>query len=245
MASPAWTPPSDPRPSDILDSAVRDTRDGSYEQAFAKFLWFHANALQYERGLSAVRLSFAISYWLELAEVYPPAHDAFMRTRDEAEIAFQRDFTNFELFREIASLNRPLGCGLRTADLFSKVADSDRSAAQPLYHVAEPYLIEAGRYHQCGPFLDAEKRLNSAVDFYHISLQYEASTQDSDLPDDPFARNYFIEDVATTVALLVLNDRAKEARDCTTKAFTTLDDPDFRRVMDAAMTGHFPKGRSA
>lgn len=44
-----WAPPDVPNPSEILQSAIVDTRGRSYEQALAKFLWFHENALHYEK----------------------------------------------------------------------------------------------------------------------------------------------------------------------------------------------------
>src|SRR4051794_4253621 len=68
-----WTPSDTPDPSDVLDSAVDDTRSGSHADALAKFLWFHHNALRHDQAFGGVRLSFALSYWLELAGAYPPA----------------------------------------------------------------------------------------------------------------------------------------------------------------------------
>ena len=55
-----------------------------YDVALAKQLWFHKNAVRYNRSLSAVRTSFALGYWRRLADSYPPALDALKRTREEA-----------------------------------------------------------------------------------------------------------------------------------------------------------------
>ncbi|MFO1093722.1 MAG: hypothetical protein U0992_10475 [Planctomycetaceae bacterium] len=76
-----WQPPYDPDPSDILQEAVDDSRDGRSELALTKFLWFHGNALHYEPSLLGVRLSFALSYWLDFASEYKPAMDAYLRVR--------------------------------------------------------------------------------------------------------------------------------------------------------------------
>jgi hypothetical protein len=161
-----WTPPEAPDPSEILDSAVADTRDGSHADALAKLLWFHHNALRYGAGLSGVRLSFALSYWLRLADLYSPARAAFLRTRDEAEAAFAADPTNFDLFHDLAYMNRYLGDEVRTADEFGRVARQCRAAAKSLYRVAERFLIAAGRYEECGPFLDPPQRLWLAREGY-------------------------------------------------------------------------------
>src|SRR5258708_6010646 len=104
-----WTPPDDPDPSEILESARGDTYEGSHAQALVKFLWFHNNALQHNPGLLGVRLSFALSYWMELGAIYPPAKAAFIRTRDETESAFVDEPSNFALFQCLAALNEYLG----------------------------------------------------------------------------------------------------------------------------------------
>src|SRR5262245_12619760 len=153
-----WTPPDTPDPFEILHSAVADTRDGSHADALTKFLWFHHNALRYDEALLGVRLSFALSDWLQLAELYPPARAAFVRTRNETEAAFAAE-PSFGRFHDLAALNRELGDGLRTADAFTAVARPDPATAEGLYHVAEPFLVGVGRYEECGPFLDPPNRL--------------------------------------------------------------------------------------
>jgi hypothetical protein len=152
MISTTWTAPDNPNPSEILHSAVDDTRKGSHEEALAKFLWFHNNALQYERGLSAVRHSFALAYWLDLATIYRPAHDAFIRTRNETEAAFRESPYDFDLFHDVASMNDRLGDGIRTADLFAN-----------------------------GPFLDPGRQVELAAQRYGVLKHHEESRPVGDI----------------------------------------------------------------
>src|SRR5262245_57096076 len=105
-----WTPPDNPNLFQILHSAASDTREGLHEQALAKFLWFHGNALRHNRAFYGVRLSFAPMYWMQLAAVYPPARTAFVQTRDKTEAAFRADSSQFEQFLEPA-LNDGRGDG--------------------------------------------------------------------------------------------------------------------------------------
>ncbi|PQO47828.1 hypothetical protein [Blastopirellula marina] len=63
MNEPVWEPPENPDPSEVLRSAMFDRREGRYDVALAKYVWFFHHALEYKRGMSAVRLSFALSYW--------------------------------------------------------------------------------------------------------------------------------------------------------------------------------------
>lgn len=242
MICEAWIPPDHPSPSEILHSALDDTRSGAYSRALAKFLWYHNHALHHEPSQYGVRLSFALGYWLDLATIYPPAYDALVQTRDEAETTFRDDPSNFELFHDLASLNARLGEGVRTADLFVNVAQKDHATAQPLYHLAEDDLVSAGRYHTCGPFLDPRRRLAMAARCYRIATEHKASRPHG-IPIPRVARRHYVKNIATLVALLALNDRGKEAKTAYRAALRVLDDENFRRIMDAAVTGHFPDRR--
>ncbi len=239
--SATWTPPEQPNPTEILHSAVADTRTGDYEQALAKFLWFHHNALLYESGQYGVRLSFALGYWGELATVYPPAEVAFKRTRDEAEESFRGNPTNFQLFHDIAALNWRLEDEVRTAELFAAVAESNPVAAQRLYQVAEPHLISSGRYSLCGSFLQPTDRVARAAECYQSSKRFEDSRTDFPIEIPKHAWRSFVKNVATLVALLVLNGRNDDASAAYEAGLAVIDDEEFRTILDAAMSGHLPE----
>jgi hypothetical protein len=235
-----WTPPDDPDPSEILHSAARDTRDGAHERALAKFLWYHHNALRFEPAQAGVRLSFALSYWMELAAVYPPARAALLRTRDETEAAFGADPSSFDLFHDLAALNGYLGDGARTADLFVEAARNHHALARRLYRVAEPFLIAVGRYDACGPFLDPPNRMWMAAESYQVMRSLEEDRPEGGPQPPKVARRFYMNGVATLVGLLALNQRAGEAGRARAEALTVLDDAEFRALLDAALSGHLP-----
>lgn len=237
MTDSTWTPPENPDPSEILNSARIDARRGRYEQALSKHIWLHDNAFKYQRSQYGVRLSFALSYWIELARVYPPAKVAFLLTRDDTENAF-RENHDFHLFHDLSSMNRDLDEENRTVELFLEAADKDQELGQRLYHLAEPYLISAGLYRECGPFLEFEHRLEMAKGGYQIELQVEERYRS--VPSQRHARIHYVNQVATLVALLVLNERETDARTACETALEVIDDDDFRAILDAAMTGQFP-----
>jgi hypothetical protein len=68
-----WKPVANPVPDKILNEAQEDAAAGRYEDALAKHVWFHENALTYAPAMYGVRLSFALSYWAALGAMYPPA----------------------------------------------------------------------------------------------------------------------------------------------------------------------------
>jgi hypothetical protein len=234
-----WTPPPDPDPSAILDGAVSDTKNGLHVQALEKFLWFHHNALRYCNSLYGVRLSFALSYWMDLAAVYPPALTAFVRTRDETEAAFRANSQDFHLFHDLAALNRSLGQGARTADVFISAMQGGQALAQSLYSVAQPYLIAIGRYDVCGRFIDSNQ-IEEAAHCYKIEKDFEDNRPSDDDQPPKTARRFFIEEVATLVGLLVLNQRAEVAHRVREQALAVLDDAEFRTMLRAALCGHLP-----
>jgi hypothetical protein len=236
-----WTPPDHPNLLELLNSAVSDSRDGLHDQALTKFLWFHHNALRHNRSFVGVRLSYALNFWMELASVYAPARVAFIRTRDETEAAFRNDPTSFDLFHDLAALNEQLGDWARTADLFAGIARDDHAAAKRLYLVVEPHLIAAGRYEECGPFLDPPTRLHLAAHSYEVMRNMEESRQADEHPPPRLARTFYMHKVATLIGLLALNHRAEEADGIRAQALSVVDDEEFRELLGTAMTGHLPR----
>lgn len=241
MDANSWTPPENPDPHEIMHSAVADTRNGLYEQALSKFLWFHNNALNYSRAFFGVRTSFALGYWLELAAVYPPAQDAFVRTRDETETAFRNDPSSFDSFHDLARLNKRLGDELRTVELFAVVADSDLVTARSLYLVAESCLVAAGRYRECAPFLEVESRMLMAARSYEMMKCHEASRPDAGIPIPMHAEDHYVRNVATLAALLVINDRVDDANKVCNDALQIVESDEAREILLSAKTGQLPK----
>ena len=61
-----WSPPKNPNVDTIRAEAQQDRKEGRYEVALQKHIWYHENALQLGKGQGGVRLSFVLSDWLEL-----------------------------------------------------------------------------------------------------------------------------------------------------------------------------------
>src|SRR5690349_9740269 len=77
--------------------------EGNFQEALMRYVWYHEHALEYDRAVYGVRLSFALSYWKELADVYPPALVALKQMRDnKTKILIEKDIS-----REL-SLDREL-----------------------------------------------------------------------------------------------------------------------------------------
>lgn len=195
-----------------------------------------------EPGLSGVRLSFALAYWLDLAEDYPPALAAFRRVRDETEQALREQPGSFPLFHDIRSMNARLGEGLRTADLFESVAATNAVAAKRIYPLAERGLIRAGRFEACNKFLEPEARTELASRGYQAAKRFRSERQiqnDAEMEEEDL--RHFMCNMATLVGLLVMNGRSNEAILVRDRALQDIDEPDFRTMLEAALAGHLPE----
>lgn len=211
----AWTPPADPDPQKILQEADADAQAKRYEDALAKHVWFHEHALEYQPSLTGVRLSFALSSWLKLGEEYPPALVKLREIRDAAKervtptkgrkIAFD-DFHDFE------SINKSLGDEKQTVEAFQAIDAADADEAPRLFPLAEPALIRAKDYKLCGKYIDADESLERILDSYNMADKLASNPKIGERYLK-YANKKFLNDSATLVALLVVNDRKAEAEE--------------------------------
>jgi hypothetical protein len=65
-----------------LADARRLAKQGDYEGALAKHVWFHDHALSVRPSYYGVRLSYALSDWIELGKKYPKARQTLESVRD-------------------------------------------------------------------------------------------------------------------------------------------------------------------
>ena len=111
-------------------------RDGKHEEALERFIWFHYHALEHQPSMYGVRLSFALSYWKQLGDVYPPALTALKITRDYKTDLFVQNKGNRNLFHDVMALNRTLGQDIKTVDLFRTLDIDQADLAKECWDVA-------------------------------------------------------------------------------------------------------------
>jgi len=211
----AWTPPKDPDPQKILQEAGADEQANRYEEALAKYVWFYEHALEYQPSLTGVRLSFALSGWGKLGQEYPPALIKLREVRDAAKERITPEEgrkISFEDFHEFASINRELGDEEQTVAAFRAIDAAEDDGAQRVFAVAEPSLIRAKDYELCGKYIDADESLERILRGYEMAgkLAKKPKIGSSYLK---YANKKFLNDSATLVALLVVNDRTAEAEE--------------------------------
>lgn len=235
----SWEPPENSKPQTILTEARRDTRAGHYEIALAKFVWFHENALKLEPSLTGVRTSFALSYWFELAQVYPPAMVALRHAREEAarDVLSSRDLRRS--FHDVAAIDRRLGQEVRTRELFELLDREQPHLAREVFAGAERALVAQKSFKLANKYLNPRADMKRLVERYRRGLRTASGVVPPE--HEEFARKFFTHNVSTLVALLVVNDRVEEAGAVATAARREIDDEAFERSLASALQGTVPE----
>lgn len=235
-----WTPPDAPDPRAILNEAQKDVTEGRHAVALAKLLWFHHHALEIDQSFYGVRLSFALSSWDELAKAYPPALTAMKRTRDDALAQFRRtpdSQRGYHAFHDFEALNEHLGEEDRTVAEFVALDAKKPDVAKSVFNVARPCLVRASEYSLYGKYVDPATDWLRAAEMYQLNKGMEGRFGPE---HKAFAESSFTHEVATLLAILVVNGRREEAEKIAQKARLEWDDPGFSAAIDHALAGNVP-----
>src|SRR3569623_459970 len=92
-------------PHKALNYANSYKKEGKYQEALEMHEWFHFNALSINRSFYGVRLSFALAYWIKLAEVYPIAKQRLIEIREEEIKKIKGGDWKFENFHDIEAIS--------------------------------------------------------------------------------------------------------------------------------------------
>lgn len=231
-----WQPPAQPDPSAILTEAEEDARSGRHADALDKFVWFHHNALRYERALMGVRLSFALASWHELGQKYPPAMHELKAIRDEAHRKMVAGVGQWNDFHDLAAINDVLDDMGATATLFVWLDQHDPVLARRVYRVAELALIEQKLYQLCNKYIEMPGHLHDLLRSHRSNLR---------LGSEPEMLQYAQESLryhaSLLVALLTVNQRLSEADQVMREVLQADPDETLRLRLEEARKGHVPK----
>ena len=234
-----WLPPENPSPRQILEEAREDARSGRYEDALQKHLWFHNNALKYDRAFYGVRLSFALSDWQKLGHKYPEALRSLEEIRDIAGENVRAGVNYYDSFNDFEAINEILGEEEKTIQLFRWLDTNQQARAKNVYRIAQPSLVRAKEYELCGKYIDPENSYLRYVRHFRSGLEFSKQSI-FQAKAEHFAYTSFANDVATLVALLVRGGRRSEAEEVAEMAMLEWDNKNFSSVLSEALAGKVP-----
>ena len=186
-----------------LDDARRFADEGRYDEALEKHIWFHEHALDHDSSFYGVRLSFALSDWVELGQLYPKALAKLREIRDMKTALLELGDEDEELFHDVSAINRELGDHEETVTIF-KILDVKREGfAASVHKDAFAALVIAKEFRL------ARKYLHDPVAMFEGARQMldeRHLPEDNEIVREAFAK-YFIKDVSDLLAFL---DATKE-----------------------------------
>jgi hypothetical protein len=175
---------SETDPKEVLRQARQLVKSQQYAAALEKYIWFHDHALDADRSLAGVRLSYAITEWVELGEVYPPARRALERERDAKAKSLMQGTNDASFFHDVASINRALGQVERTRDLFKAIAGADRGVAEKCFRLALESLVHTKEFGLARGFMpDPRKEIDQFAIPFKLALQPTASVSPETLQE--------------------------------------------------------------
>ena len=249
--SPTFAPDEKPDFQKILNSAKNLMDEGSYEEALQHYLWYF-NHSRNDAGQRGVRLSFALSDWIELGRRYPKAKQALIEIRDGDVQKFSEGEGYSELFQEIAGINQYLGDDDATLALFKTIEQRDPQLARQCYFFAENLLVQKGDYETCRKYLgdpqaaferirqswqqmkkfEAQNAARSEEQRKHFQEMAKTNSAFAHLPvfptPPPFADNHFVEQARQLIEILVATGGQSDAEKIQGEALAVLDDPKLK-----------------
>lgn len=243
-----WTPPDNPDPRRILNEARADAKAERFEEALAKHIWFHRNALKYRRSLYGVRLSYALRDWYDLGKAYPPALVKLQETRDEAIREVHEEATRNGTDREhlrgsfhnFVSINRTLDEESRTSEAFVRLHAENPATAKEIFDLAQPALVKDRKYELCGEYIDPKQDSPRMIERFRQGKQLAKDAGFGARHLD-FVNRKFTNDAATLIGLLAVNGRQAEAEEVARDAKNEWDDMSFHKAIDDALQGNVPE----
>jgi hypothetical protein len=186
--------------------------------------------------LAGVRLSFALSWWLELGQSYPQAMQALITVRDKKALAIAQGQGSFALFHDVAAINRTLGEELKTVALFKWLHQTCPALAQPCYPVAQGDLVGQREYEICSCYIpDPRARLEEARQMRQIHLEIADENQALDSPQfREYADQRFAGEVGCILEILLGAGRKQEAEQVRESALAISACPAVEAALDRA-----------
>lgn len=187
---------------------------GSYEEALKRFIWFHDNSLEKEPSMKGVRLSFALSAWKDLAEVYPPAMKALTDLRNSATLQVTNGGEKKDLFAEVRAINRTLGENAKTVALFENVLKKNPQTAKTYWHYAKDDLFEAKRYDIIKKFIgNPMSEYSVLVENRDRDIAMSQKMKSNESMLKTHADNTFVEKSLQLIQFAIVSDDTKTAKE--------------------------------
>lgn len=213
-----------------LDDAERFAQQGEYEKALERHVWFHENALKIKPSYYGVRLSFALSYWVELGKKYPKAMETLKSIRDQKTSRLIAGEHNRELFHDVESINDHIAEMDATVELFEYLDRTNPQFAESIYDIADKSLFKSERYSLARKYLgNPKERFDIAKRNYQSGLEFSKNIV-NDAPTRAVFERIFTDEVIRIVTILDKSNERESALKIRDEALKIFDSPEIKNV---------------
>jgi predicted Ser/Thr protein kinase len=262
--SPTLAPGEKPDFQKIMGDAKELMNRGQYEEALQREIWYF-NHSRFKPGQGGVRLSFALSDWIELGRRYPKAKQALIEIRDRGTYEIKAGRGYSELFSEVQAINHELQDDDATYALFLTMRTNDPQLAGQCYIYMENSLVAKGEYQWCYDHMgDPQTRFDRIHQFLDMQLdnrrrmaenrprtiqrtaewnqQHGMTNMRAFSPPDTsgmlgtMATNNFVGGACQLIEILVGTGHADVAQNIRDQAVKVVDDARLHSAMEDAQT---------
>ncbi|MSU61274.1 MAG: hypothetical protein EXS31_02575 [Pedosphaera sp.] len=226
--APTMLPGEKPDPNKIREEAVELMKLGQYEEALQRQIWYHHHALEFQPGLSAVRLSFGLSDWMELGRRYPKAKQVLIETRDQKTREFDEGRGYSDLFQDVASINQFLGMDDATSALFKRLQQNNPTLARQCFHYARDALAQSREYELYSRFIPDVQAEYDRIRWFLDDARKRADSQQNDGALRRSADQQFATKARQLIDVLVGAGRTAEAERVRVQAVSMVNDPQLK-----------------
>lgn len=206
-----------------LEDARRYTREGAYDQALERHVWYHENALRYAPAQFGVRLSFALHSWASLGESFPKALDALKFARDEALAIYRRAPDDGLMYLEVMSIDMVLDDLISAKALFYE--GREHGVTDSTIDLLER-ILEVGDTEWARDVIgDPEARLK------RIQVQWESVHATVKPGSVPSLNDVFARQIATLVMAVAKTQSLEDARELQRDGLRIIDSPAIRNAL--------------
>lgn len=222
-------------------------REGKYQEALERHIWFYEHALEYAPSMIGVRNSFALSDWKNLGNVYPPAMDSLKETRDKKmEKILTNQFLTIQssgndqqigmLFQDLAAINRELGEDSLTVSFFQSLILLNPETARKCWNVAKETMFKEKQYEIINIYI--QNPLNEYLvikNQYDLNLGYYSNEKAGGIHFKSYNERRFVEQCIRLIQLSYYNNDEKSANEIHKLAKSIINDDLLKEALDAEL----------
>jgi hypothetical protein len=203
-------------------------RKKEYEKALDRFNWFFNHVEEKCSSMSPVKVSFALSYWMELAEVYPAALTAMKRTRDSINYLFTLGSGTYNSFKDLKALNDHLGDTIKSLEVFENLDKNNPQLAKESWMYARDILFDFKKYDLLKKYMD-----DPYTDYTRWADMYKWNMKDKNkIPvEDSVDNEFFVRDCVRLITYCNHIGDKVTAKKIQRDALNLLDDKRIREAM--------------